>query len=192
MTLVGPRSHPVEDPRRFVSAIVAIPALTLAAPAVFISLPPPPIPPPPPATVRFCKVRDLQSVIGNEARAQMLNQSTGEFGHPTFNNGPGRLPDTVVACVGGGSNAIGMFSAFLDDVHPSKEAGKGHVKVSGQRFSPTQTMDHSRTRRATFRSRLFRATRSTRLTPTCLLFVRGTQIPFPLSDPMIPSRDPIP
>jgi len=60
-------------------------------------------------------VRDLQSVIGNEARAQMLNQTTGEFGHPTFTTGPGRLPDTVVACVGGGSNAIGMFSAFLPD-----------------------------------------------------------------------------
>jgi tryptophan synthase beta subunit len=60
-------------------------------------------------------VRDLQSVIGNEARAQMLNQTTGEMGHPTFTNGPGRLPDTVVACVGGGSNAIGMFTAFLPD-----------------------------------------------------------------------------
>ena len=67
-------------------------------------------------------VRDLQSVIGNEARAQMLNQTTGEFGHPTFTNGPGRLPDTVIACVGGGSNAIGMFSAFLNDTHPSKDA----------------------------------------------------------------------
>mmetsp|Transcript_67212 Transcript_67212/g.161040 ORF Transcript_67212/g.161040 Transcript_67212/m.161040 type:complete len:740 (+) Transcript_67212:93-2312(+) len=60
-------------------------------------------------------VRDFQSVIGNEARAQMLNQTEGEMGHPTFTNGPGRLPDYVVACVGGGSNAIGMFSAFLDD-----------------------------------------------------------------------------
>ena len=60
-------------------------------------------------------VRDLQSVIGNEARAQSLNQTTGEFGHPTFTNGPGRLPDVVVACVGGGSNAIGMFNAFLND-----------------------------------------------------------------------------
>jgi len=76
-------------------------------------------------------VRDLQSVIGNEARAQMLNQTAGEFGHPTFTNGPGRLPDTVVACVGGGSNAIGMFSAFLDDTHPSGEARKGHVKIVG-------------------------------------------------------------
>ncbi|CAE8735983.1 unnamed protein product [Polarella glacialis] len=63
-------------------------------------------------------VRDLQSVIGNEARAQCLNQTTGAMGHPTFTNGPGRLPAVVIACVGGGSNAIGMFgmfSAFLDD-----------------------------------------------------------------------------
>jgi tryptophan synthase len=57
-------------------------------------------------------VRDLQSVIGKEARCQMLNDKSA---HPTFVNGPGRLPDTVVACVGGGSNAIGMFSAFLED-----------------------------------------------------------------------------
>jgi len=57
-------------------------------------------------------VRELQAVIGNEARAQMLNDTSA---HPTFTNGPGRLPDTLVACVGGGSNAIGMFSAFLDD-----------------------------------------------------------------------------
>jgi tryptophan synthase beta chain len=47
-------------------------------------------------------VRDFQSVIGREARAQLIERS-------------GRLPDTVVACVGGGSNAIGMFSGFLDD-----------------------------------------------------------------------------
>jgi len=47
-------------------------------------------------------VRDLQSVIGREARAQMLERY-------------GRLPRTVVACVGGGSNAIGIFAAFLTD-----------------------------------------------------------------------------
>ena len=47
-------------------------------------------------------VRDLQSVIGLEARAQMLEAE-------------GRLPDTAVACVGGGSNAIGLFHAFRDD-----------------------------------------------------------------------------
>jgi tryptophan synthase beta chain len=47
-------------------------------------------------------VRSLQSVIGTEARAQVLEAE-------------GRLPDELVACVGGGSNAIGFFSAFLDD-----------------------------------------------------------------------------
>jgi tryptophan synthase beta chain len=47
-------------------------------------------------------VRDFQSVIGREAREQLLERF-------------GRLPRTVVACVGGGSNAIGIFAAFLDD-----------------------------------------------------------------------------
>jgi len=47
-------------------------------------------------------VRELQSVIGREAREQMLDQA-------------GKLPDVVVACVGGGSNAIGTFAPFLDD-----------------------------------------------------------------------------
>jgi tryptophan synthase beta chain len=47
-------------------------------------------------------VRDLQRVIGDEARAQLLDVE-------------GRLPARVVACVGGGSNAIGTFAAFIDD-----------------------------------------------------------------------------
>ncbi|WP_265445370.1 tryptophan synthase subunit beta [Flexivirga meconopsidis] len=47
-------------------------------------------------------VREFQSVIGQEAKQQFLDAT-------------GRLPDAVVACVGGGSNAIGIFSAFLDD-----------------------------------------------------------------------------
>jgi tryptophan synthase beta chain len=47
-------------------------------------------------------VRELQAVIGREARAQALDQL-------------GELPTAVVACVGGGSNAIGLFSGFLDD-----------------------------------------------------------------------------
>jgi len=47
-------------------------------------------------------VRDFQSVIGREARAQCLAQF-------------GRLPDVLVACVGGGSNAIGLFYPFIDD-----------------------------------------------------------------------------
>jgi len=47
-------------------------------------------------------VRDFQKVISEEARAQILEKT-------------GALPDAVVACVGGGSNAIGMFDAFIDD-----------------------------------------------------------------------------
>ena len=47
-------------------------------------------------------VRDLQRVIGDEAREQYLSVD-------------GKLPDVVIACVGGGSNAIGMFTAFLED-----------------------------------------------------------------------------
>lgn len=47
-------------------------------------------------------VRDFQSVIGREARAQMLERT-------------GRLPDALVACVGGGSNAIGLFHPFIED-----------------------------------------------------------------------------
>ena len=47
-------------------------------------------------------VRDLQSVIGKEAREQILKKE-------------GRLPDVILACIGGGSNAMGMFHAFVDD-----------------------------------------------------------------------------
>ncbi|UZN05341.1 tryptophan synthase subunit beta [Cellulomonas sp. S1-8] len=47
-------------------------------------------------------VRDFHKIIGDEARAQLLDET-------------GRLPDAVVACVGGGSNAMGIFNAFLDD-----------------------------------------------------------------------------
>ena len=61
-------------------------------------------------------VRELQSVIGREARAQTVDLL-------------GRLPDVVSACVGGGSNAIGMFAAFLDDTEVAlrgvEAGGKG-------------------------------------------------------------------
>ncbi|HEX2054217.1 MAG TPA: tryptophan synthase subunit beta, partial [Actinomycetota bacterium] len=61
-------------------------------------------------------VGDLQSVIGREARGQMMEKA-------------GRLPDAVVACVGGGSNAIGTFRAFLDDpkvrIYGVEAAGTG-------------------------------------------------------------------
>jgi len=59
-------------------------------------------------------VKYFQSVIGREARMQMLRE--GEFAN---RNGPGRLPNVVVACVGGGSNAIGIFSEFVKDENVS-------------------------------------------------------------------------
>lgn len=61
-------------------------------------------------------VRDFQSVIGREARAQIIEQE-------------GCLPDALVACVGGGSNAIGLFHPFLDDasvgIYGVEAAGDG-------------------------------------------------------------------
>jgi tryptophan synthase beta chain len=61
-------------------------------------------------------VRDFQAVIGQEARTQMLEKA-------------GVLPDALVACVGGGSNAIGLFHAFLEDssvaIYGVEAGGKG-------------------------------------------------------------------
>ncbi len=61
-------------------------------------------------------VRDFQAVIGREARAQILERA-------------GRLPDALVACVGGGSNAMGLFYPFLQDagvaLHGVEAAGEG-------------------------------------------------------------------
>ena len=69
-------------------------------------------------------VRDFQSVIGREARAQIVDQA-------------GRLPDVCIACVGGGSNAIGLFHAFREDHDVALigvEAG-GHGVSSGEHAS---------------------------------------------------------
>lgn len=61
-------------------------------------------------------VRDFNAIVGREARAQMLEQF-------------GRLPDAITACVGGGSNAIGIFHAFLNDanvrLYGAEPAGDG-------------------------------------------------------------------
>ncbi|MBA5762402.1 tryptophan synthase subunit beta [Vibrio sp. 404] len=65
-------------------------------------------------------VRDFQSIIGNEAREQ-------------FQEMTGKLPDNLVACVGGGSNAMGLFSAFLEDeavaIHGVEPAGRSLQEV---------------------------------------------------------------
>ena len=61
-------------------------------------------------------VRDFQSVIGRETREQIMTQE-------------GRLPDALIACVGGGSNAMGLFYPFIDDLdvelHGVEAAGEG-------------------------------------------------------------------
>ena len=70
-------------------------------------------------------VRDFQAVIGREARAQSLAQTGG-------------LPDALVACVGGGSNAIGLFHPFLGDESVAMygvEAG-GHGVATSQHAAP--------------------------------------------------------
>jgi len=70
-------------------------------------------------------VRDFQAVIGREAREQMLTET-------------GRLPDALVACVGGGSNAIGLFHPFLADkgVAIYGVEGGGHGLESGEHAAP--------------------------------------------------------
>jgi tryptophan synthase beta chain len=63
-------------------------------------------------------VRDFQKIIGEEARQQVLDLT-------------GKLPDAVAACIGGGSNAIGIFHAFLDDadvaLYGYEASGEGHL-----------------------------------------------------------------
>src|SRR5207247_3005560 len=70
-------------------------------------------------------IRDFQSVIGREARRQILKQD-------------GKLPRSVVACVGGGSNSIGIFHGFLNDANVNLygiEAG-GHDMSPGKHAAP--------------------------------------------------------
>ena len=71
-------------------------------------------------------VRDFQCVIGEETRAQMLERE-------------GRLPDSLVACIGGGSNAIGLFHPFLDDknveIYGVEAAGHGLDVADGHAAS---------------------------------------------------------
>lgn len=64
-------------------------------------------------------VRDFQSIVGREAREQFLEMT-------------GKLPDNIVACVGGGSNSIGIFSGFLDD----EKVGIYGVEPGGRDLSP--------------------------------------------------------
>ena len=67
-------------------------------------------------------VRDFQCVIGNETRVQMQEAE-------------GRLPDSLIACIGGGSNAMGLFHPFLDD----KEVEIYGVEAAGHGIRPACT-----------------------------------------------------
>ena len=73
-------------------------------------------------------VRDFQSIIGNETKAQMQEME-------------GRLPDSLIACIGGGSNAIGLFHPFLDDpsveIYGVEAAGHGIDVPNGHAASLT-------------------------------------------------------
>jgi tryptophan synthase beta chain len=69
----------------------------------------------------------FQSVIGQEARTQILNAE-------------GRLPQSIIACVGGGSNAIGLFSGFLDDVEVSIYGAEGGGNGTLQNTAATLSM----------------------------------------------------
>ena len=73
-------------------------------------------------------VRDFQSIIGNETKAQMQEME-------------GRLPDSLIACIGGGSNAIGLFHSFLDDpsveIYGVEAAGHGIDVPNGHAASLT-------------------------------------------------------
>ena len=78
-------------------------------------------------------VRDFQSVIGEEAKAQLQEAE-------------GRLPDAAVACIGGGSNAMGLFHPFLDD--PSRPADRRRGRRSWDRDRPARRQPDRRPPRA--------------------------------------------
>src|SRR5690606_26405863 len=73
-------------------------------------------------------IRDFQSVVGREAKAQILEVE-------------GRLPDYLIASVGGGSNALGLFTAFLDDesvkIQGVEPGGEG---LDSDRHAATMTL----------------------------------------------------
>ena len=78
-------------------------------------------------------VRDLQRIIGDEARAQILEKT-------------GRLPDRVIACVGGGSNAIGTFVPFVDDAGVAADRRRGGGRRDRHR-APRRAAHRRRARR---------------------------------------------
>ena len=116
-------------------------------------------------------VRDLQRVIGDEARAQVLERC-------------GRLPARVIACVGGGSNAIGIFVPFVDDAGVElvgvEAAGDGlderppRRAADGRRAGPRRRAARRRSRRSC-RTRRARSPRRTRSPPASTIPASGPE-----------------
>ena len=84
-------------------------------------------------------VRDFQSVIGRETREQMLEAE-------------GRLPDSLVACIGGGSNAMGLFHPFLDE-RGSRSMGSKRA-ATASKWQARRLDDRRQARRAARQSHL--------------------------------------
>ena len=114
-------------------------------------------------------VRDFQSVIGNEPRKQMKAAE-------------GRLPDTLVACIGGGSNAIGLFHPFLDDdsvtIYGVEAGGRG---LNSQR--PLRIAERRPARRAARQSHLSAAGHDGQILEGHSI---SAGLDYPASDPSIP------
>ncbi len=118
-------------------------------------------------------VRDLQSIIGREARAQMLERA-------------GRLPSAVVACVGGGSNAMGIFHAFVErsrgPADRCRSRGRGTANGAALGFAIARDA-----RRAARRAQLPLAGRKW-TGASCALDLRGTRLSRCRSGAFVPSR----
>ena len=116
-------------------------------------------------------VRDFQTVIGDETRAQMLEREK-------------RLPDLVVACVGGGSNAIGMFHPFLDDSdggNPRRRSGgRGHRNADRHAATLVERRARRAARRAlaiSCRTATARSSKRIRFRPASIIRASAPSIP---------------
>ena len=113
-------------------------------------------------------VRDLQSVIGREAREQILERE-------------GRLPDAVCACVGGGSNAIGLFHPFLEDGDVALLGRRGRRRRARRRGHAL-----ARPRLGAARLALLRPRRRRRPGARVALHLRGPRLPRRRAGALLP------
>ena len=119
-------------------------------------------------------VRELQAVIGREARAQILEAE-------------GRLPDALVACVGGGSNAIGLFQAFVADAEVALLRRRGGGRR--HRHRPARGDAGARARRRAARRTIVRAVRRRRADLGGALDQRRARLPGRRARARLPEGD---